>query len=69
MPIDYNYITNFRRRTRVSDRGRIATIVGFGRAAELGIAALSGADGGDEIRAAARPELIRLADHPSESCP
>ena len=45
----------------VSDRGRIATIVGFGRAAELGIAALSGADGGDEIRAAARPELIRLA--------
>ena len=30
----------------VADRTRIATIVGFGRAAELGIAALSGADGG-----------------------
>jgi NADPH:quinone reductase-like Zn-dependent oxidoreductase len=45
----------------VADRGRIATIAGFARAQELGIAALTGADGGDEIRAAARPELIRLA--------
>ncbi len=45
----------------VSDRGRIATIAGFARAAELGIAALTGDDGGDEIRTAARPELIRLA--------
>ena len=45
----------------VSDRGRIATIAGFARAAELGIAALTGDDGGDEIRAAARPELTRLA--------
>ena len=34
----------------VSDRGRIATIAGFARAAELGIAALTGDDGGDEIR-------------------
>lgn len=46
----------------VADRGRIATIAGFGRAAELGIAALTGADGGQEIRDAARPELIKLAD-------
>jgi NADPH:quinone reductase-like Zn-dependent oxidoreductase len=45
----------------VSDRGRIATIAGFARAGELGIAALTGGDGGDDIRAAARPELIRLA--------
>ncbi len=45
----------------VADRGRIATIIGFARAPELGIAALTGADGGDEIRAAARPELLRLA--------
>jgi NADPH:quinone reductase-like Zn-dependent oxidoreductase len=45
----------------VSDRSRIATIAGFARAPELGIAALTGADGGDEIRDAARPELIRLA--------
>jgi len=45
----------------VRDRGRIATIVGFGRAAELGIAALSGADGGDKIRAESRVELVSLA--------
>jgi NADPH:quinone reductase-like Zn-dependent oxidoreductase len=45
----------------VADRGRIATIAGFGRAAELGIAALTGADGGQEIRDAARIELIELA--------
>lgn len=44
----------------VANRGRIATIVGFGRAAELGIAALTGADAGQEIRDAARPELIAL---------
>jgi len=45
----------------VTDRSRIATIAGFGRAAELGIAALSGADGGQAIRDAARPELLALA--------
>lgn len=45
----------------VSDRSRIATIAGFRRAAELGIAALTGADGGQEIRDAARPELLALA--------
>ena len=45
----------------VADRGRIATIIGFARAPELGIAALTGGGGGDEIRAAARPELLRLA--------
>ena len=45
----------------VADRDRIATIAGFGRAPELGIAALSGADGGQEIRDSSRPELIRLA--------
>ena len=43
----------------VADRTRIATIVGFGRAAELGIAALSGADGGQAIRDASRPEVLR----------
>jgi NADPH:quinone reductase-like Zn-dependent oxidoreductase len=45
----------------VADRSRIATIAGFGRAGELGIAVLTGADGGQEIRDAARPELIKLA--------
>lgn len=45
----------------VADRSRIATIAGFGRAAELGIAALTGADGGQQIRDAARPELLALA--------
>jgi NADPH:quinone reductase-like Zn-dependent oxidoreductase len=45
----------------VSDRARIATIAGFGRAAELGIAALTGDDGGQQIRDAARVELIKLA--------
>lgn len=45
----------------VTDRSRIATIAGFGRAAELGIAALTGADGGQAIRDAARPELLALA--------
>ncbi|CAN5149353.1 NADP-dependent oxidoreductase [soil metagenome] len=45
----------------VDNRDRIATIAGFGRAAELGIAALSGADGGQAIRDASRLELIKLA--------
>lgn len=45
----------------VADRSRIATIAGFARAAELGIAALTGANGGQAIRDAARPELIALA--------
>ncbi len=45
----------------VADRSRIATIAGFARAGELGIAALTGADGGQEIRDAARGELIKLA--------
>jgi NADPH:quinone reductase-like Zn-dependent oxidoreductase len=45
----------------VADRDRIATIAGFGRAGELGIAVLTGADGGQAIRDAARPELIKLA--------
>jgi NADPH:quinone reductase-like Zn-dependent oxidoreductase len=45
----------------VADRARIATIAGFGRAAELGIAALTGADGGQAIRDASRAELIALA--------
>jgi NADPH:quinone reductase-like Zn-dependent oxidoreductase len=46
----------------VADKGRIATIAGFARAGELGIAALTGADGGQAIRDAARPELIKLAE-------
>jgi NADPH:quinone reductase-like Zn-dependent oxidoreductase len=45
----------------VADRARIATIAGFAKAGELGIAVLTGADGGQEIRDAARPELIALA--------
>jgi NADPH:quinone reductase-like Zn-dependent oxidoreductase len=45
----------------VADRSRIATIAGFGRAAELGIAALTGADGGQAIRDASRADLIALA--------
>jgi len=45
----------------VADRGRIATIAGFARAGNLGIAVLTGADGGQEIRDGARAELIRLA--------
>lgn len=45
----------------VSDRARIATIAGFARAPELGIAVLTEADGGSELRDAARPELLRLA--------
>lgn len=45
----------------VADRGRIATIAGFARAPGLGIAVLTGADGGQEIRDASRAEVIRLA--------
>lgn len=45
----------------VADRSRIATIAGFARAGELGIAVLTGADGGQAIRDAARPELVKLA--------
>jgi NADPH:quinone reductase-like Zn-dependent oxidoreductase len=48
----------------VADRTRIATIVAAGRAAAAGIRALGGAPGADpgtEIRAAARPELTKLA--------
>src|SRR5260370_26928005 len=48
----------------VPDRARIATIAAFGRAGQAGIKALGGgpgADPGNEIRSAARPELARLA--------
>jgi NADPH2:quinone reductase len=48
----------------VSDRDRIATIANFVRGPESGIKVLGGgpgADPGDELRAAARPELARLA--------
>ena len=46
----------------VADRGRIAQLIAaFGRAGELGIAALTGADGRQAIRDAARPQLIALA--------
>ena len=45
----------------VSNRGRIATIAGFARAGELGIAVLTGADGGQAIRDASRADLIELA--------
>lgn len=44
----------------VADRGRIATIANFVRAPELGIAVLTGADGGQAVRDASRVELIRL---------
>jgi NADPH:quinone reductase-like Zn-dependent oxidoreductase len=46
----------------VADKSRIATIANFGRAFELGIAVLTAADGGQEIRDASRPELIKLAE-------
>jgi NADPH:quinone reductase-like Zn-dependent oxidoreductase len=45
----------------VADRGRIATIAGFAKAPELGIAIVTEADGGQAIRDASRPELIDLA--------
>jgi NADPH:quinone reductase-like Zn-dependent oxidoreductase len=49
----------------VADRGRIATIAAFGRAASDGIKALGGgpgADPGTEVRAAARLELLDLVE-------
>lgn len=45
----------------VADRSRIATIAGFGRAPELGIAILTEADGGQEIRDASRAPILELA--------
>jgi NADPH:quinone reductase-like Zn-dependent oxidoreductase len=48
----------------VSDRDRIASIANFARGPQEGIKLLGGgpgADAGDELRAAARPELARLA--------
>lgn len=45
----------------VDDRSRIATIAGFARAGDLGIAVLTGADGGQQIRDGARAELTDLA--------
>jgi len=48
----------------VTDRDRIATIAGFGRAGELGIRALGGgpgADPGTAVREAARAQLAELA--------
>lgn len=44
----------------VADRGRIVTIAGFGRADELGIHAIGGADPGTEIRRRAYPEVLAL---------
>lgn len=46
----------------VADRSRIATIVGFAKAPELGIAILTEADGGQAIRDASRAELIALVE-------
>jgi NADPH:quinone reductase-like Zn-dependent oxidoreductase len=49
----------------VPDHSRVATLVAFARAKERGIKALGGgpgADPGTEIRAAARDELVELAD-------
>jgi NADPH:quinone reductase-like Zn-dependent oxidoreductase len=46
----------------ISDRSRIVTIVGSGKAGTLGIQAIGGgpgADPGTELRAAARLELVR----------
>jgi NADPH:quinone reductase len=48
----------------VADRSRIATIVNFARGAAEGVVLLGagpGADPGDDLRAASRPELARLA--------
>ena len=44
----------------VADRDRIATIAGFGRAPELGIAILTEADGGQEIRDESRAPILEL---------
>lgn len=49
----------------VSDRSRIATIAGFARGGALGVQVLGGGPGGDpgtEIRAAARLQLVQLAE-------
>lgn len=46
----------------VADRSRIATIAGFAKAPELGIAILTEADGGQAIRDASRAELIALVE-------
>lgn len=49
----------------VADRSRIATIAGFERGARAGIKLLGGAPGadpGDEVRAAARLELVAAAE-------
>jgi len=46
----------------VADRSRIATIAGFAKAPELGIAVLTEADGGQAIRDASRAELIALVE-------
>jgi NADPH2:quinone reductase len=49
----------------VPDRSRIVTIAGFKRGFELGLKVIGGAPGADpgtEIRAAARMELVKLAD-------
>ncbi|MCW2658756.1 MAG: putative oxidoreductase [Jatrophihabitans sp.] len=49
----------------VAERSRIATIVAYARASELGVLGLGGGPGGDpgtEIRAAARPKLAHLAE-------
>lgn len=47
----------------VADKGRIATIAGFGRAASDGFKALGGGPGADQAPKSGlpRPELIRLA--------
>lgn len=48
----------------VADPSRVATIAGFERGSAVGIRLLGagvGADPGEEIRTAARPELVRLA--------
>jgi NADPH:quinone reductase-like Zn-dependent oxidoreductase len=45
----------------VADRSRIATIAGFGRAAELGIPVLTSDGDGANIRAGARLKLIEMA--------
>lgn len=48
----------------VDDRGRIATIANFDRGPAAGVRVLGngpGADPGEDVRAAARPELARLA--------
>ena len=47
----------------VGNRGRIATIAGFARGAQLGVQLLgggAGADPGTDVRHAARPRLVRL---------